>query len=108
MADRSKRQNESLWRRLSRGYDRLMLHNCRCESVGNRFLTVQGCCDITEYGRECIVLTVRDPDVRMLYIRGRDLLGLSYHPDAVQIRGEIFSLTLERGEPCRGRNEYED
>ena len=102
MADRSKRNGESVWRRLACGYDRLLLRNCRCESMGNRLLTVQGCCEILEYGRECILLSVRDPDVETLCICGRDLLCLSYHPDAIQIRGEISSVAFGCGEGGKG------
>ena len=98
MADRKKREGESVWQRLRQGCDRVLLRNCRCESLSNRLLTVQGCCDIVAYGRECILLAVRDPDVREICICGRDLLCLSYHPDAVQIQGEIFSVTLDSGE----------
>ncbi len=108
MADRNKGEGESLWRRVCRRYDRLLLHNCRCESLSNRFFTVQGCCDIVEYGRECILLAVRDPDVGQVCICGRNLLCLSYHPDAVQIRGEIFSVTFGCCKHSAGREASEN
>lgn len=94
MAEQKKREHESLWRRLRCSCDRLMMQNCRCESLSNQLLTVQGCCRIVEYQTEHILLSVRDPDVKEICICGRDLLCLSYHPDAVQIRGKILSVTF--------------
>ncbi len=87
-------ERETFWRRMRRGYDRLSFQSLRCESESNRTLTVQGCCAILEYTYECIVLQTRDPNVGAVCVCGRELLCLSYHPDAVRIRGEISSVSF--------------
>ena len=90
----NKGDRETFWQRMRRGYERFSYQRLRFEGEGNHLLTVQGSCAILEYTRECIVLETRDPDVRKVCVCGRDLLCLSYYPDAVRIRGVIVSVTF--------------
>ena len=90
----NKEERKTFWTRLRQGYDRLAFQCLRCESESNRTLTVQGCCAILEYTRESIVLQACDPDVGTVCICGQELLCLSYHPDAVRIRGVISSVNF--------------
>ncbi len=83
-----------LWRRIRAEYDRATLTCCRVEMMGCCQMTIQNCTEILEYGRECIRLAIRDPDARQIMICGRELLCLSYHPDAVMIEGCIDSVTF--------------
>lgn len=85
-------RREPLWRRMRAEYDRVTLNCCRIEAMGSRRVLVQGCEEILAYGRECICLGIRDPDVRVLAINGRELVCLTYHPDAVVVEGEICTL----------------
>ena len=91
--DRNKR---SLWRRVRQTYDRTTLSVCRLLCTGGGSMTVQGCTDILEYGKTCIRLSVCDPDIGEVAVCGRNLLCLSYQPDAVRIEGDIDSICFCR------------
>ena len=85
-----------LWQRIRAEYDRATLSCCRVEMMGCGQMLIQSCTEILEYGRERIRLAVRDPDARQLVICGSELICLSYHPDAVSIKGCICTVTFCR------------
>lgn len=89
-------KKRSLWGRVRQTYGRATLSVCRLLCTGGGSMTVQGCTDILEYGRTCIRLSVCDPDVSGVAICGRDLVCLSYQPDAVRIEGEIRTIRFCR------------
>ncbi|MBQ7338840.1 MAG: YabP/YqfC family sporulation protein [Clostridia bacterium] len=72
---------------------------CRLEMQSGRAMIVQGCCGIEEYNPNCIVLSVRDPELSRLCICGDGLLCSSYHTDGVEIRGRITRMELCRVAP---------
>lgn len=85
----------SLRQRIRQAYDRTTCRFCRAELSGCRELTLQGCREILEYGHERIVLSVSDPDAAKITVCGEGLLCLSYHTDAVQIKGNIRQIVLD-------------
>ena len=88
----SKEERTPLWRKMQEHYERATLSVCRVLCTGCGSMTVQGCRDILAYGDTCIRLAVCDPDARQIVILGEELLCLSYHPDAVRIKGRIRSV----------------
>ncbi len=99
MKGKNNEARSSLWCRVRRACADFAQRGSRAELVGCRHLTLQGCDAILDYGRECIRLSVKDPDVCEVIICGKDLVCLSYHPDAVLVQGVIYGITL-----CRDKN----
>lgn len=86
------KQRKPLWQRMKDDYDRATLRCCRAELMGCSRMTVQGCTEILEYGKQCIRLAVCDPDARELVVCGEGLVCLSYQPDALMIEGRVHAL----------------
>ena len=89
-------QEKSLWRRMRDGYDRAMGRRCRTQMTGGEGIVLQGCEEILEYGPTCICLRVRDPDIERIILCGQGLVCLSYHPDAVDVKGSIECIRVVR------------
>lgn len=98
MRDRDGKARVGLWRRVRAHCEHATLRMCRMELMGNERAVVQGCEEILEYGRERICLSVRDPEVARVVIGGTGLVCLSYHPDAVVVKGNISSIGFCRAE----------
>ena len=96
------KQRKPLWQRMRDDYGRATLRCLRAELTGCTRMTVQGCTEILEYGRQCIRLAVCDPDVRELVVCGEGLVSLSNQPDALMIEGRVHAL---RFCPCAGQEE---
>lgn len=88
-----KKERGLLWRRLQEQYDRALGRGLRGEIQGCRQLILQGCEEILEYGKCRIRLSLRDPDACEIIVSGRELVCLSYHPDAVVVQGRIQQIT---------------
>ena len=101
--DYGRKDTRRLWQRMRARYQRATLSVCRLLCTGCGEMIVQGCTGIEEYGRQCIRLTICDPDARALTVTGRDLVCLSYQPAAVRIQGSIQSVCFCRydGEGAR-------
>lgn len=98
---KQRKERGSLWRRLREQYDRATGRGLRGEMQGCRQLILQGCEEILEYGKCRIRLALRDPDACEIIVVGRELVCLSYHPDAVVVQGRIQQITFY----CEGEEE---
>ncbi len=95
---RSKREEQGgkrpLWQRMRTMCDQVTHRDLQAELTGAGELKVQGCERILDYTPDCIHLAVRDGKVCEMVICGRELVCLSYHPDAILIRGRIEGIRL--------------
>ncbi|MBR5615442.1 MAG: YabP/YqfC family sporulation protein [Clostridia bacterium] len=83
-----------LWKRVRDRYDRVTGRCLRGELQGCRQLVLQGCEKILEYGNCRIRLSLRDPDACEIVVCGRELVCLTYHPDAVVVQGMIHYISF--------------
>ncbi len=86
----------SLRARLRRAFCEVTGTQSRMEIVSGSGMLIRGCCGIEVYEPSCIVLRLRDPELRWLRVCGQELLCSSYHADGVEISGCIGCVELCR------------